>query len=102
MKKNWKQKKDQWKLTGMIFLIKRKDMESTTQITLNISQEGRKYDYIIRKKIVRKSFWLYLFSQRIHKKEYWEKWGLGGVTGDFGQRDHERRVLNKSQCTSDI
>lgn len=34
----------------MISLIKRKGME-----TSNISQEGRIYDYIVRKKIVRKS-----------------------------------------------
>lgn len=38
----------------MISLIKRKNTESTMQITLNTSQEGRIYDSIVRKEIVRK------------------------------------------------
>lgn len=38
----------------MISLIKRKNTESTMQITLNVSQEGRIYDSVVRKEIVRK------------------------------------------------
>ena len=48
LKKLKTQEKDQQKLTRMISLIRRDSMESTMQIALKMSWEGRIYDWIVR------------------------------------------------------
>lgn len=40
--------KDQWNLTGMISLIKRKGVKSSTQITLYMDQDAQIYHQIVR------------------------------------------------------